>query len=133
MPVKNPDQILSQVTKPKRSDLTVTNKVKSIDVGSLPFVTLENKCDLPKAAGVYVVLSFTAELNGMKVAPLYVGQSINMRRRWASHHKLPKIKQYLDVRIYYLQSSVTELDEIESGLIERLQPLHNDTWIPLHG
>jgi len=118
--------------KKTNAKLTTSKYVDSIDIGKLACCLLSEKASLPKDSGVYIVISFEPNDHAMTVLPLYVGQSKNLKSRWSSHHKYSLLSQYPDVKIFYLCCDVPRLDEIESGLINKLRPVHNSKWTPVH-
>jgi len=54
-------------------------QIEQIDLLALPYVRLSELSYLPECAGIYFAIGETGEL-------LYIGQSMNIRARWRSHH-----------------------------------------------
>jgi putative transcriptional regulator len=101
-----------------------------IDPLSLPYVMMSELRYLPVCSGVY----FAIEESG-QVA--YIGQSVNIRRRWRAHHvqddlcDLGDLNSARRVRVAWLQVEKTQLDRIEVELIRRFKPRLNANHIPV--
>lgn len=98
-----------------------------INLATAPRVAIAQKAALPKASGVYVVLS------GDTV--VYVGASVNIRARWGSHHRISEIKHLSNVSICYFEMPIDDAARLEQLLITQLQPLLNSptaSSYPLH-
>lgn len=90
-----------------------------IKLTELPWLPFEWKQGLPTCAAVYIVLSSNDEV-------LYVGQSLNIRNRWQSHHMKRRLAKLSGVRIAWLQMSDSILlPSVETALIEFFQPKLN--------
>lgn len=91
-------------------------------VDSLPSVRMSRRAVLPKAPGVYIVLR--------EFKSLYVGQSQNLRQRFANHHR---ISQFCSTdRIAYLLV-LSSLLEVERQYISLLRPRLNWSPNPVRG
>jgi len=102
---------------------------KLIKIGDLtPFnfesVKIENKDDLPEAAGIYFVIDES------KI--YYIGMSTNIQKRWYSHHKQSQIDTLSNIKIAYLDCLPKHyLKNIESVLINHFKPSLNIIENPL--
>lgn len=89
---------------------------ESFNLSSLPSVLLADKGKLPSCAAVYFAISSHGRV-------LYVGRSINIQDRLRSHHRLPVLKAFKDVKIAWLtESDSLALRRIETILIEHFNP-----------
>lgn len=89
----------------------------------LPYVTLADRSSLPKAPGVYYVIS-----PWKPWSVLYVGMSDNMRSRWRGdrHHKLSNCMDYGNIRLYYrVLRSELAAERREAHDIRRFNPPWN--------
>lgn len=92
--------------------------VKSLNVHTLPSVSLEDKQSLPKCSCIYLVYS------GNRI--LYIGRAVNLARRWANHHREAELKTFDSVEISWLEvGNVELLKEIEKTLIQHFKPVLN--------
>lgn len=94
-----------------------------IDLHTLPSLPLDQRNHLPDTAGVYFVIA-------PNDAVLYVGQSVSLVRRWASHHRIGDAQRVGQCRIAWL--SVTDtvtLDEVERTCIAQFEPALNGTAV----
>lgn len=92
---------------------------QSLDLSTLPSVTLERRCELPQESGIYFAIDTENVVQ-------YIGLSKNIQRRWLQHHRYDVLATIDGVRIaYLLVSDVTLLPEIEAALIEWFQPILN--------
>jgi DNA-binding phage protein len=89
--------------------------IPDIDPLALPSVALENANRLPLESGIYFAL------DGQNTVQ-YIGQSQNLRRRWAGHAQKQHLKKMTGVRIAYLPVQPSLLAGIESVLIEKHCP-----------
>lgn len=87
----------------------------------MPFVLFSDRSQLPALPGVYVVI-------GADNMVLYVGQTVNLQRRWAQHHRGLQMRN--NYRIYWRRVAHTDLDTTEDILIEQLHPTLNGTPTP---
>lgn len=91
----------------------------SLDFNTLPSLPLSNKKALPEVTCIYLAIDSLGSVQ-------YVGQSINLRQRWANHHRFSQLAE-LDVCITWIEVSKPELlNEIESALIEWFDPPLNE-------
>ena len=92
----------------------------SLDLRSLTLSDLTSRSitDLPTDSGVYALCQ-----NG---TPLYVGRSVNIRRRFQQHLRDPKkaawIREIDEVRVFLLEGGSDPLLVAETGLILLLRP-----------
>jgi hypothetical protein len=90
-------------------------------VDSLPFLLFAQRAELPEVSGVYIVF------RGTQV--LYVGQSLNIRQRWANHHRISQLSD--TDRVAYMVVPSDCLIEVENQYISLLQPSLNRTPSPV--
>ena len=85
----------------------------------------ERNLALPKRSGVYAVLNARGQI-------LYIGQAVNLRRRWLgrSHGRYPQARRVFRCRIRWQLVSRFELNEVERSLIRRFSPDWNNTPLP---
>ena len=88
------------------------------DLTSLPFVDIKDKTKLPEASGVYIVVD--ADLK-----PLYIGKSVNMRRRWYTHYLASRFCQMEGVKILYMCLNREVIEFAEFQLIAHYKPYWN--------
>ena len=86
-----------------------------IDPLSLPSVALEDRCQLPTEPCIYFAIDSQGTVQ-------YVGQSRNVRLRWAGHSQKQHLKKMDGVRIAYLQVQSNLLKGFEEILIEKYCP-----------
>lgn len=86
----------------------------------MPFVLFKDRSQFPDVPGVYVVVDADTVL--------YVGQTVNLHRRWSQHHRGLQMRNHH--RIYWREAPRTDLNTIEDELIERLSPTLNGTQKP---
>lgn len=93
---------------------------ESLNLETLPAVSLENRKRLPQTAGIYFAIDAAGVVQ-------YIGQSINLRQRWASsHHRLSALEVIVDVQIAWLKiSDIGLLNQVEQALIEYFDPPFN--------
>lgn len=75
---------------------------------------------LPQEPAVYFVLAAPQ-------AVLYVGRTVNLSYRWASHHLMPVLMTLPRVSIVWYPCACGWLDELESDMIDRFRPPLNRT------
>jgi hypothetical protein len=92
----------------------------SVDPFRLPSLPLCGKAALPSCPAIYFLLD-----GGMV---LYVGRSVNLGERWASHHRFDQARREAkDSRISWLEvGNPSLLYELESALISRFKPEWNN-------
>jgi hypothetical protein len=72
---------------------------------------------LPEYSGIY----FVAEGNQI----VYIGQSVNIKRRFILHHRAMDFADLNDPRVYWKSCEVKDLQIIEKGYIAKFNPLLN--------
>jgi hypothetical protein len=95
----------------------VTSPTK-LDFSVLAAVPLSEKVRLPKDPGVYFVVDASNVVH-------YIGASTNVRRRWASHHRISDFLSLDSVRILYLPIDKRFLHLAESEYIRSFLPCLN--------
>lgn len=99
--------------------------IEQIDPFSLLSVTFEKRAELPIESGIYFVILDT------KI--LYIGKSINLRNRWAGHHRAKQFNALGDIKIAWFTPPNLEegdLEELEEICIEHFSPPFNGEVIP---
>lgn len=96
---------------------------RDMEVSTLPSVLMKDKNNLPDTPGVYLIES--------RDAILYVGMSeSSLHRRHQQHHRTNQIEsQFVDPKIYYYVCSEDAARELESALIQRFNPLLQNTKV----
>jgi excinuclease UvrABC nuclease subunit len=99
----------------------------------IPFVAgLES--DVPKDSGIYVINRTNWVLGLLlEMAVIYVGQSVNLRRRYREHvspwrstnERLVSISRESGTEFWYMKVPPEHLDEVERELIRTIQPAAN--------
>lgn len=90
----------------------------AITLSELPNISLVDKRHLPSCQCVYLAYQ------GDQV--FYVGQSLNLAKRWKQHHHYSTLEAMGSVRIAWLEvSNASSLLKIESALIEWFKPILN--------
>jgi hypothetical protein len=88
-------------------------------IGSLPFVLLLDRRNLPDRPSVYFVMQ------GYKC--LYVGRASNLRHRWRNHQRWYQLKDKgLDICIRWLECDPCSLVKTEAEMIAALDPCLNE-------
>lgn len=84
----------------------------------LPFVSFDRRALLPAISCIYFAVSDEDEI-------LYVGQSINVRKRWSGrgHHNSHQMRP--SYRIYWMPVPFEDLNRIENAFIMQLDPPWN--------
>ena len=106
---------------------TGTNNARSIaqniNLTDLPYVLIADKNNLPDTPGVYLVES--------RNAILYIGMTeSSLSFRWRQHHRAHQVEsQFVDPRIYYYVCSEDSARELESALIQKFNPLLQNTKV----
>ena len=94
-------------------------KPESIDIETLPSVSMSERFDLPIVNGVYFVLGSQGEI-------LYIGKAANLRKRWYGHHLLENRLRLATCKIAWLLADETILlDELEDACIAHFSPQWN--------
>lgn len=109
---------------PKASTSTdVAKLLNGFNHEGLPSIPFRLRCKLPEITCVYAVYS------GLDV--YYVGQTVNLKRRWEGHHTSEKLSvvqnsaDQQDVRIGWIELDRQLLTLIEKALIGLLLPILN--------
>ncbi len=94
-----------------------------------PRLPLHQRDQLPKASGLYAVVSMGRLL--------YVGRSTNLNRRWTAredreHHRLPQAQDLLFPYLHYIEVPERRIAAAEKRLIARVGPPWNNTKVPKH-
>lgn len=90
----------------------------------MPFVLFSARGQLPATPGVYIVTDDTIIL--------YVGQALNLRRRWGwQHHRAAQMSS--SYRIYWREIPSGELDSVEQEIITQYQPAWNERAVISEG
>lgn len=107
---------------------TSQERLEEIDPLALPCVAMSEIPYLPKRAGIYFVI----EEGGVVV---YIGQSLNIRLRWAGHHVADELCAPMDlegarrIRIAWLiVEDNSQLSDLERAFIWRLRPRLNQKY-----
>lgn len=94
-----------------------------IRLDALPKVDLSSKGQLPETPAVYFVAT--------KTEIAYIGQSTNIRRRFASHHLLQVFRKLDNCAISYISIGCIELlATVEQDCIEYFRPHLNKQYNP---
>jgi hypothetical protein len=91
---------------------------KSLDIASLPVLPMDAKTNLPKESGIYFALNSEGRV-------LYVGQTVNLKKRWVNHHRYVALNKIGGVSIAYLFAAPELLSSLEEALIEFFKPPFN--------
>ena len=96
---------------------------ESLNVPSLPSVSLEDKKMLPKIPGIYFAIDSQGTVQ-------YIGRSTNIRNRWKHHEKYSRLKRLNLIKLAWLEiDNVLLLNEIEQALIDWFEPPFNVSGI----
>ncbi|GET42602.1 GIY-YIG nuclease family protein [Microseira wollei] len=90
--------------------------ISEINPLTLPSLPLAGRRQLPDCSAIYFVM------HGDRV--LYIGKTINLVQRWATHHRWWQLKEMEgDIRIAWLEcSDIDVLLKVEAALIKQFQP-----------
>lgn len=92
----------------------------------LPSVSLAGRAELPEIPGVYIAFAEHADI-------LYVGMSMNLRKRWQSHHRTSNLITHPGTRIYYVRLDAKytprQIRRLEAYCIKRFVPRYNNAPI----
>ncbi len=89
---------------------------ESLDLSSLPHLSLSEKRNLPSCSAVYFALSSKGRV-------LYVGRSIDICERLRNHHRVPLLEALGGVKIaWFEQNNSFVLPRIERTLIKYFNP-----------
>jgi len=95
----------------------------TIDLATLPSLPLDERRDLPDETAIYFVLAGDTML--------YIGQSVNVRQRWAAHHRFAQLNEYGGCRIAWMHvDDARLLDDLEQACRAHFSPILNDTTVP---
>ena len=93
----------------------------------LPSLSIQKVYKLPQSQGIYFVIS--------EKQVLYIGYSLNFRKRWRNHHRYQElVKQFTDIKVSWLvvkDVSASFLRDLESLCIDFWKPVVNSTKIKL--
>jgi len=92
--------------------------LEELDIESLDYCLLKDRNQLPSFSAVYICLSDCMEV-------LYIGKSISLKCRWASHHLYSLFLEMPDVRIAWVQTPSERLLLVEAQLIDFFRPRLN--------
>jgi hypothetical protein len=98
----------------------------------LPSVPLSERHQLPTCTAVYFVLEGDSVTNSRI---LYVGQAVNLKKRWQGHNQLKQLKSGgSNLRVAWLECRNNEsvLSIIEAAFIQSLEPELNQSKHPAH-
>ena len=87
-----------------------------LDLSTLPSVNLELKAQLPTESAIYFAIDSQGVIQ-------YIGKAINVKQRWANHHRLNQLKSIGNIRIAYLFVDADLLLTVEEALIQWFKPL----------
>lgn len=88
----------------------------AIDITTLPWMPLDETLMLPRRACIYFAIDSTNTV-------LYIGRSINVRRRWSRHQKYEVLSRIGGVKIACRFVEAPELlPDIETALIKHFDP-----------
>jgi excinuclease UvrABC nuclease subunit len=92
-----------------------------IQLLALPWLPFAQRQDLPTHACIYFMLDDAGQV-------LYIGKTINLHNRIATHHRLPQLRACDGCRIaWLLVTDATLLTGIEMACIDYFQPAWNHT------
>lgn len=89
-----------------------------LDFSNLPFVSINDKNQLPSVSAVYIVF-------GLDKDCLYVGKAKNLKTRWANHHRFGMCVENGAQIISWITAEESELPKLEQGIMLELRPLLN--------
>jgi excisionase family DNA binding protein len=103
-------------------------RLEEIDPLTLPYVAMSEIPYLPKRAGIYFII----EEGGVVV---YIGQSLNIRLRWAGHHIADELCPPMDLEAarrihiaWLIVEDNSQLNDLERAFIWRLRPRLNQKY-----
>ena len=126
--VRVPKDIVNSVEQQvQQTGLSKTDVVLEMLQQSVPSLPITERSKLPNTAAIYFVFTLDNKL-------LYIGQTSNLRQRWAQHHRYQQfIEASSQTRIGWFafgEEFKDSLLDIEKELIESLSSEHNDTPHP---
>lgn len=89
-----------------------------IDIHSLPSRAFGDWRKLPPVSAVYFVIVPDSEV-------FYIGQAVDLKRRWAGRHEVKKFDFVEGTRIAFLRADESELKTLEVQYIRRFRPTLN--------
>jgi Arc/MetJ-type ribon-helix-helix transcriptional regulator len=101
-------------------------QASNINICSLPSISFQERQNLPSIPAIYFVVSSEEDL-------LYIGQTMNLQKRWEAHHRTKQLESFSHVRICWLSLPNTtseELLKLEYACILHFEPLINATPLP---
>jgi DNA-binding transcriptional regulator YiaG len=90
----------------------------NIELERLPRLPLSRRKDLPAVSAVYIAV-------GPNDIIEYIGQAVDLRRRWRRHECSFELESPRNTVIYWLETPWENLTLIENHLIETLRPRIN--------
>lgn len=92
-------------------------RTESINPLDLPSVALKEKNQLPEIASIYFVISEKDEI-------LYIGRTVNLKQRWATHHRLTEfLSQHETAKVSWIEvQEVNLLSSLEKSMISHFKP-----------
>jgi hypothetical protein len=97
--------------------------VSSSFLDTLPSVAFHKYRELPACPGIY----FALLPNGDAV---YIGSTINLQKRWTSHHVFQELEKDGCATIAYYLCKEEALNQLEQIMIQELNPSLNGPWYP---
>jgi DNA-binding XRE family transcriptional regulator len=103
---------------------THITQVENLDPFILPSIALEERAKLPSVSAIYFVI--------LEVKILYIGKSINLRKRWKRHHRIEELQSCGNAMIawFHFVNIEQNLEELEEECISHFKPLLNGTLRP---
>ncbi len=98
---------------------------ESIDFSSIPSIPLEDRRSFPRESCIYFAIDSLGEIQ-------YIGKTVDLKSRWAGHHRQSQLEQIGGVRIAYLSMPAGLLDEVENALIDWFDPPLNSSFLERH-
>ncbi|MEH1902496.1 MAG: hypothetical protein V7L04_14025 [Nostoc sp.] len=90
--------------------------IEQVDLLDLPSMPLTQRNSFPPIPCVYFALSPQSEV-------MYIGRTVNLKARWAGHHRYEEIKSIQGISIAWLEIKEVEiLPGIEQSIIEYFNP-----------
>jgi hypothetical protein len=97
--------------------------MEKINILQLPKISFDERQKLPNKSGIYFACQFDEVL--------YIGKSVDIRKRWYSHHKQKELELISGIEIRWLECQIEELNRFEQFYIEEFNPPLNysQKWI----
>lgn len=110
----------------------VISQYKFKDLIELPYIQFPETQNIPAAIGIYFVIVWE-NISRERGDLLYIGETINLKKRWQGHHHVKKIRRVLEknnciIDIYWHEINICNkeyLIAIETELIWHFQPMWN--------